>query len=330
MTTRFILCLTAAALGTGCLDPGTPGNLVPKTVIEDPTLPQIEVNGTHLHAEAFGPTTAPTVMVLHGGPGADYRSVLPLKALADDGYRVVFWDQRGTGLSQRHDANTYSFDQYLEDLRQVIEKMASPGQPFVFIGHSWGAMYATWFINQYGDYGGRVKGAILSEPGGFDKKQLDAFLDRYQGSVPITGELLNDALWSQQFMSAEDHARADYMLAVIALRGLPSEHRDPANLPPLWRLGAVVNAKLLSLAEDQGFDFTTHLKAFTPRVLFLRGDRNEATPLSQQQELASSYAAADVITIPGAGHEMVWEAPDVYLAHTRDYFQAIGFAGVTP
>ena len=27
-----------------------------------------------------------------------------------------------------------------------------PDQPLVFIGHSWGAMYATWFIHEYGDY----------------------------------------------------------------------------------------------------------------------------------------------------------------------------------
>ena len=27
------------------------------------------------------------------------------------------------------------------------------------------------------------------------------------------------------------------------------------------------------------------------------------------------------------GHEMVWERPDEYLAHTRAYFQAIGFVG---
>ena len=40
---------------TGCLDPDDPGNLVPKTVVEDPTLPQIEVAGALLHAEAFGP-----------------------------------------------------------------------------------------------------------------------------------------------------------------------------------------------------------------------------------------------------------------------------------
>jgi hypothetical protein len=24
---------------------------------------------------------------------------------------------------------------------------------------------------------------------------------------------------------------------------------------------------------------------------------------------------------------MIWEKPDEYLAHTRDYFQSIGFAG---
>src|SRR5262245_42590754 len=101
------------ALGAGCLDPGEPGNLVPRTVIEDPSLPQIQVNGTHLHAEAFGDPAAPTVIALHGGPGADYRSMLKLKALADEGYRVVFFDNRGAGLSQRHDSDTYKWGTYL-------------------------------------------------------------------------------------------------------------------------------------------------------------------------------------------------------------------------
>ncbi len=153
--TTLALLTTILALG-GCLAPDEPGNLVPKTVDEDPGLPRIEVNGTLLHAEAFGEPGAPTVIVLHGGPGSDYRCLLPLRALADDGYRVVFWDQRGTGLSRRHDKGVYSYAVYLEDLRQVVEKMASPGQPFVFIGQSWGAMYATWFINEHGDYGGRL------------------------------------------------------------------------------------------------------------------------------------------------------------------------------
>jgi len=219
---------------------------------------------------------------------------------------------------------------YLEDLRQVVDSMTTPGQPFVFIGHSWGAMYATWFINEYGDYGGRLRGAILSEPGGFTKAQLDAFMKRFMSSIDLTGAQFNDALWAGQFMSADDQARADYLRMMIGIRGVPAEHHDPANLAPMWRVGAVVNAALFKLAEDGGFDFTTHLKSFDHKVLFLRSELDTARPLEQQQELASSYADASIITIPGVGHEMIWEAPAEYLAHTRDYFQAIGFAGVAP
>src|SRR5262245_60802661 len=100
MKNPLLMLFPALALGVGCLDPGDPGNLVPRTVTEDPTLSQIEINGAHLHAEAFGDPNAPTVIVLHGGPGSDYRCLLPLQALAGDGYRVVFWDQRGAGLSE--------------------------------------------------------------------------------------------------------------------------------------------------------------------------------------------------------------------------------------
>src|SRR6478735_5139425 len=95
----FVLALSVPV--AGCLCASDPGNLVPLTVAEDPSLPAIDIAGTRLHSEAFGDPDGPVIMVLHGGPGSDYRGLLPLKALADDGYRVAFWDQRGCGLSER-------------------------------------------------------------------------------------------------------------------------------------------------------------------------------------------------------------------------------------
>lgn len=325
---RLTYALSLAMLAApGCLDPGEPGNLVPKTVVEDPSLPQLRVNGALFHTESFGNPHAPTVMVLHGGPGADYRDLLPLQALADDGYRVVFWDQRGAGLSQRFDADTYTVAGYMEDLRQFVDAAIAPDQPFVFIGHSWGGIYATGFINDHGDVNGRLRGAILSEPGGFTTKQLQAFVDRLFGGLDLTGEQVNDATWATQFMSPADHARADYLQALLVLRGAPAEHRDPHHPPPFWRFGAVVGQALPKLAlEGAGIDFTTHLSAFRHKVLFLRGDRNEAATLASQQELAGCYPDAEVVTMPETGHEMVWERPDEYLAHVRAYFAQIGFA----
>ena len=105
----------------------------------------------------------------------------------------------------------------------------------VFIGQSWGAMYATAFINTYGDYDGRIRGAILTDPGAFTDEQLAAFMKRLQGSLSFTSEQLDDAFWSAQFLSKEDHERADYHEALLAMRGAPAEHRDPAKPAPIWR-----------------------------------------------------------------------------------------------
>ena len=85
MQLRLLLCAVCLA---GCHDVD---ELVQPTVDDDPTIPAIEVNGTRLHSEAFGDPDAPLIIDLHGGPGSDYRGQVKLAALADDGFRVVFW-----------------------------------------------------------------------------------------------------------------------------------------------------------------------------------------------------------------------------------------------
>jgi len=300
-----------------------PGNLVPKTVAEDDSLPALGINGTRLHVESFGPPLAPTLIVLHGGPGQDYRSMLPLQALADDGYQVVFWDQRGTGLSERVDPETVDLNVYLEDLKQIIDHFTPQHAPVVLIGHSWGAMYATAFVNEHGDYNGQIRGEILSEPGAFTYAQLKDFLKKMQGSLSLVGEQFNDVMWSEQFLSPADHERADYQQLQFSIKGIPSEHADPNKPTPRWRNGAAINHRLLTVAE-QGFDWTTHLSEYTHPVLFLRGELNDVCTLEHQQGLASSYPHATVETIENVGHEMIWEKPDEYLAHTRAYLRAIG------
>jgi proline iminopeptidase len=309
----------------GCLDVE---DLVHDTVDDDPALPAIDIAGTRLHAEAFGDPEAPLIIVLHGGPGSDYRGLLPLAPLADDGYRVVFWDQRGAGLSRRHDRDAFTLDIYLEDLRLVVEHYTtSPAQPILFIGHSWGAMYATWFIDTYGDYGGRIRGAVLSEPGAFTAAQLEAFLKRQLASVDFFAEPLNDIAWQDQFLTASDHARADYLDTLGALQGMPSERNDPTNPAPLWRSGAVARAALIDLGRSSNFDWTTHLGAFTHPVLFLRGDLNTAATLEHQQELAAAYPNASIVTMERVGHDMQWERPDEYLADVRTYLATLDMGG---
>ena len=63
----------------------------------DSSLPAVEINGYKYHMEIFGSADATPLIVVHGGPGLDYEYLKPLKELSND-YRVIFYDQRGTGL----------------------------------------------------------------------------------------------------------------------------------------------------------------------------------------------------------------------------------------
>lgn len=103
------LALATALIGvSGCgldlLSPETRGALVPPTVDEDLLLPQLQVtvagHDRKLHLRSFGDPADPVALLLPGGPGADFRLLLPLQTLAER-YYVVMWDPRGTGLSER-------------------------------------------------------------------------------------------------------------------------------------------------------------------------------------------------------------------------------------
>src|SRR5258705_3090390 len=203
-----LVCLGAFA---GCLDPSMSGNLVPRTVDEDPSLPQLALRDTTVHLQTFGERGNPVVIVLHGRPGRDYRPLLPFAAVADGGFFVVVWDQRGTGLSRRHDCADIRGDAYYKDLEAIVDLFArSASDRISFIGKSWGAMYATWYTNEHPDRVGRL---VLAEPGGFNRAEIDAFYKRLF-HVSIVGEEFNDAAFFARVLTPDDHARADFRQAL--------------------------------------------------------------------------------------------------------------------
>lgn len=111
----------------------------------------LEVNGVRQWILVRGPAgPAPTVLVLHGGPGGSetvlfrhYNRDLERRA------RMAYWDQRGAGRSFDPAASPakLNVEQMLADLGVVVGQLrAEFGAPLVLLGHSWGsalgALYA--------------------------------------------------------------------------------------------------------------------------------------------------------------------------------------------
>jgi proline iminopeptidase len=330
MRTLRWLPIVAGVAAAACdvMEPGEPGNLVPRTVVEDASLPAIEMNGSRFHLVTFGDPANPVIVFLHGGPGGDFRGLLRLtgryevSSLAEH-YFLVFWDQRGTGLSQRQDREVLTIATYVNDLNTLVDRY-SPGRPVFLIGESWGGMFATRYINQYPQ---RVAGAVLIEPGPLDGATMERLEDDIAG-FKLGSELLNDLAWNSQFFSPDDHARMDFERMLGAKDAQPKFHLSTVDPQPAWRMGAAANRYIIEDGQDGNgkfdFDFTTNLAAYTTPVLFIAGSLSEVLGPSLQQQQVLRYPSATLEVIDGAGHDVAWVKAPETLIHIRAYLAARG------
>jgi pimeloyl-ACP methyl ester carboxylesterase len=96
-----------------------------------------------LSVAEWGDEQAPAILLAHGG--FDFAETLNRFApmLADGGYRVVSWDQRGHGESAW--AHLYSWEADIRDAAAVLATL--PDEPLPFIGHSKGGSMVMHLAN---------------------------------------------------------------------------------------------------------------------------------------------------------------------------------------
>jgi len=104
----------------------------------------ISIRGVSLFVEVIG--HGYPLALMHGGPGQDYTSLLPLKALADQ-FALIFYDHRCNGHSVGPDVSSMTWENLTADadaLRQTLgfEKWA-------VLGHSFGGKVALEYALRY-------------------------------------------------------------------------------------------------------------------------------------------------------------------------------------
>ncbi|MDT9001799.1 alpha/beta hydrolase [Paucibacter sp. APW11] len=302
---------------------------VAPTVTQDLTLPRVQLRGHWLHAEAHGPANAPVLIVLHGGPGADYRYLLGLQALADR-YRVVFYDQLGSGLSERVPAEQITVQSFIDDLDAVVAHFGRQ-RPVHLLGHSWGAMLASAYAGAHPD---KIASLVLAEPGFLDQASLAGLQQRgaWPGWRQVAGV---SAAWLGQWLvrgEGDAYARDDWFVQQMVALAQPATALCEGRLPPLqgWRGGSpAFQATLGRMMSDKAYasslDFSRGLAQLQAPVLFLRGSCNEAQGEAHQRRMMALFPPASqarLQRIDGAGHFMFNDQPAASLGAVRQFLDA--------
>jgi proline iminopeptidase len=101
-----------------------------------------------------GDTSGPTMLVLHGGPGATHEGYLDLeRPIVDAGYGIVFYDQLGSWSSdQPGDPSLWEIDRFVDEVEQVRFALGLERDRFVLYGQSWGGLLGIEYALAHQDH----------------------------------------------------------------------------------------------------------------------------------------------------------------------------------
>src|SRR2546427_11510975 len=111
---------------------------------------QVVVNNVRLWYRVAGRAAAgvPPVVFLHGGPGqGSYHFAALVGPYMERSLRMVYFDQRGSGNSERPWTGEYSMATLVEDIEGLRRELGVP--QIALIGHSFGGTLALEYAAAY-------------------------------------------------------------------------------------------------------------------------------------------------------------------------------------
>lgn len=275
-----------------------------------------EANGLRLHCLTWGSADAPPVVLQHA-TGFLARLWEPIaERLAADGWRVLAYDARGHGDSEKPEASAENYDWHrcVDDLVAFCEVMGLRGVPFV--GHSMGGGVGLYVAGTRPEYFSRL---VVIEPivmpGGFVPDE-----DR-RGSMADAARKRRHVFGSAEEMIAQYRSRAtfakwrDDLLRLYVERG--TYQREDGSIE-LKCSGEIEGAMFAQSGSLPIWDVLPKIEA---PVMVMHGETTEAFLSMVAAQVASRVQDGRLETVAGAGHLAPMERPEVMAERVVEFLR---------
>ncbi|MCW2696631.1 MAG: N-formylmaleamate deformylase [Modestobacter sp.] len=259
----------------------------------------VQANGLRHRVLRYGAPGARDLLFLPGitspAETADFLAVL----FADLGFRVTVPDVRGRGQSDRAGTGRYRLTDYAADVAGLVDALDLVDP--VVVGHSMGArIAAAWAVLHAPADRGLV---VLVDP---------PVSGPGRGPYPTSRDAFLQQLHQAQAGTDADAVRRFY---------------------PKWperelQLRAEVLAscdETAVLETHEGFeteDFFPYWAELAQPALLVRGGDSPVVPLPAVADLRRARPDVEIVTVPGAGHMVPWDALDGFLDAVRPHLLA--------
>jgi pimeloyl-ACP methyl ester carboxylesterase len=258
------------------------------------------------------------LLLMHGGPGVDHSTLLPLKPLANQ-FTLVFYDHRCNGRSLGAEVSSMTFENLTADADALRQALGF--DQWAVLGHSFGGQVALEYALRYPQ---RLSHLVLMDTGGdqwwvnqnapqilakrgYSASAVQAARQFYKGQL-TPGEFLPTFM---KFASAYNFHNNPLAMAQDVILG-----RMPKMRPEALIYGY---SQLLS-----GWTVMNRLDEIQVPTLILAGRHDFLFPTEHQVELAAGIPNAQLEIIECAGHNPHMERPAEVIAAITSFMSAEG------
>jgi proline iminopeptidase len=266
-------------------------------------------DGYNINVEEVG--SGFPLIVLHGGPGLDHSMFRPYIDPLGDEFRLLYVDERGQGRSERVDPTTLSLEVFAHDVDLLAEALELDG--FALLGHSFGAIIATYHATELG-----TAAAYVISGGGDASEALDADVEASLEALGNGRETIA-ASWE-----AEKTVETEEQLKQLLRDQMPFHfHGEP---PPGYAEETVGSPEVLRYFAniDYGaFDYRPKLSSVRKPTLIVVGEHDRTTTPRAARVLHEGIPNSELVVIPDAGHMSFVEKSEPYLTAVRRFLSGV-------
>jgi len=288
----------------------------------------------YIHIQAKGEKRPYPVIFLQGGPGGPVydENIRTLSNLAVAGYDVFLYDQIGCGYSDRlKNIEEYTVERHKKDLEEIVEAIGVG--KVILIGQSWGAILAAEFI---ADNPGKVEKVIFTGPGYL--LPVNSSLAKIK--APDSLNLLSPPFTNKQGREKAYNYRAKVVeMCAKAFNWKLATDKEMDEFETIldheMSKSTLCNPSLINAAENrsgfysmvktvQSFTYTNDirpkLRNCTIPALIMRG-QCDGIKWGYVMEYLDLFVNHKFVIIPGTGHSIAREQPEVYITTILDFLK---------
>jgi len=282
-----------------------------KVTVDDVRL-YFDVDGCGLVARGKAMVPKPTLVLLHGGPGADHSLFKPEFSAMADAAQVIYLDQRGSGRSDRGDPETWTWQRWGDDVAEFCRALDI--QTPVLVGTSAGAQVAVECATRHP---GLAAGLVLDSTL-FETTSLEDSLEVFERRGGAAAREAAARFLGGDFGPEAGAAWAKYCLPLYG-DGSGGDDMAERGARAIINRDVVARFRRGECGPQKGVT-AAEIDALTCPVLILSGEDDPMSPAGAARRLAASVQrTVELHVFTGVGHGVFRQAPSRAFALLRAF-----------